>query len=135
MGLIRKAIVLGGVLLALPSPPAVQQMAGGQANFQSSTFATITAAADTVADFKGFCQRRPQACVIGQYLAYTLENKAKYTARLLYEWANPMAANQEQIAETAAVPKHTKVTPPLRLATLTEAKPSKIEDLLRSTEE
>ena len=77
MGLIRKAIVLGGILLALPSPPAVQQMADGQANFQSSTFATITAAADTVADFKGFCQRRPQACVTGQYLAYMLENKEK----------------------------------------------------------
>jgi len=130
MGLIRKAIVLGGIFFALPSPPAVQPMAGGQANLQSSTFATLTAAADTVADFKGFCERRPQACVTGQYLAYTLEGKAKYTARLLYEWANPAKTEQVQTAETALSLKAHKAAPPLRLATLIETKPTRIEDLL-----
>ena len=99
MGLIRKALIVGGLLFALPSPPATQQVAGADASLQSSTFATISAAAETIADFKGFCARRPQACVTGQYLAATLEGKAQYTARLLYEWANPPTPSQEQIAQ------------------------------------
>jgi hypothetical protein len=132
MGLIRKAIVLGGIFLALPSPPA--QMVAGQPSLQSSTFASLSAAADTVADFKGFCERRPQACVTGQYLAYMIEGKAKYTARMLYEWANPVA-DTVQTADALIQAKPHKLAPPLRLATLTEAKPSNIEDLLRTTAE
>jgi hypothetical protein len=132
MGLIRKAIVLGGIFLALPSPPA--QLVVGQPSLQSSTFATLSAAADTVADFKGFCERRPRACVTGQYLAYIIEGKAKYTARMLFEWANP-AADTVQTADAPIQVRPNKLAPPLRLATLTEARPSKIEDLLRSTAE
>ncbi len=135
MGLLRKAIILGGIVLALPSPP-IQQMATGQPGLQSSTFATLAAAADTVADFKGFCVRRPQACVTGQFIAYTLEAKAKYTARMLYEWASTgMPPEQKQVAEQAA-PTQTRLAagvPALRLASLPEAKPTKIENLLRAT--
>ncbi|MEP6827767.1 MAG: DUF5330 domain-containing protein [Aestuariivirga sp.] len=134
MGLIRKALIVGGLFYALPSPPATPPVAGVDAPLQSSTFATISAAAETIADFKGFCERRPQACVTGQYLAVTLEGKARYTARLLYEWANPTAPVQvAQTPEKKLVPK--VGPPPLRLATLTENKPTKIEDLLRASEE
>jgi len=135
MGLIRKVIILGGIVLALPSPPVTQQMAG-QPMLQSSTFATLAAAADTVADFKGFCARRPQACVTGQYIAYTLEAKAKYTARMLYEWASPgMPPEQTQVAAHVSPekPHLAPGVPALRLASFTEPKPTKIEDLLRST--
>ena len=138
MGLIRKAIFVGGILFALPNPPAPQQVAGADAAPQSSTFATISAAAETIADFKGFCERRPQACVTGQYLAATLEGKAKYTARLLYDWANPTTAPQEQIAQgptKKALPLPKVGQPPLRLATLTETKPTTIEDLLHGSAE
>ncbi|MDE2385190.1 MAG: DUF5330 domain-containing protein [Alphaproteobacteria bacterium] len=141
MGLFRKAIVLGGILYALPSPPPEALVAGGQPSLQSSTFATITAAADTVADFKGFCERRPQACITGQYLAYTLEAKAKYSARIIYEWANPNSGDGKLTASATPAPapataKSSLQPANLRLATLTEAAakpPSKIEDLLRGT--
>ena len=136
MGLIRKALVVGGLFLALPSPPA-QQGADGQPGMQSSTFAAITAAADTFADFKGFCERRPQACVTGQYLAATFEGKARYGARLIYEWANPHAAQDAQQTATAlplAKPE-AKAKPQLRLATLNDSKPKSIEDLLHGTAE
>ncbi len=135
MGLIRKALVLGGILFALPTPPASQQVASSDAALQSSTFATFSAAAEAIADFKGFCERRPQACVTGQYLAVTLEGKARYTARLLYQWANPEAAPQIQTAQIKPVPAPKASQPPLRLATMTDTKPTKIEDLLRSTKE
>ena len=120
-------------MFALPTPPASLQVAGSDAAPQSSTFATISAAAETIADFKGFCERRPQACVTGQYLAATLEGKARYTARLLYEWANPTAPAQIQTAQVKPAPKPGQ--PPLRLATLTDAKPTTIEDLLRGSKE
>ncbi len=135
MGLIRKALVLGGILFALPTPPASQQVAGSDAVLQSSTFATFSAAAETIADFKGFCERRPQACVTGQYLAATLEGKAKYTAQLLYQWANPTAAPQVQTAQIKPMPAPKVSQPSLRLATLIDTKPTKIEDLLRANKE
>jgi Family of unknown function (DUF5330) len=122
MGLFRKAIVLGGVIFAMPSPPASGPLTAVQPNTQASTFATLAAAAETVADVKGFCERRPQACVTGQYLAVTLEGKARYGVKLAYEWAN--AAKGETIKVEA---------PALRLATLSEAKPQTIDDLLRKT--
>ena len=132
MGLIRKALVLGGIIMALPNPPATQQVAGEAPSVQSSTFAAISAAAETFADFKGFCERRPQACITGEYLAASLENKAKYATGLVYEWANPVAPVPVQTAQTKPLPKSGQ--PPLRLATLIDTKPTKIEDLLRGSE-
>jgi hypothetical protein len=135
MGLIRKAVVVGVVLFALPSPPP-QPGDGGQALLQSSSFAAFTAAADTVADFKGFCERRPQACVAGQYLAATLEGKARYGARLIYEWANPHPAGEPtQSSSLPLPPPPGKAKPTLRLATMNDSKPKSIEDLLHGTAE
>ena len=116
MGLIRKAMVVGGILFALPSMPAPQGT-DGQASLQSSTFAAITAAADAVADFKGFCERRPQACITGQYLVTALENKARFGAHLIFEWSNPQPPrDQQQTASITSLPKpDSKAKPPLRL--------------------
>ena len=122
MGLIRKALVIGGIIFALPSPPVVDPVVAFPPSMQSSTFATVAAAAETMADVKGFCERRPQACTTGQYLAVTFEGKARYAVKLAYEWAN--AAKGETTKPDA---------PPLRLATLNEQKPQTIEDLLRKT--
>ncbi len=85
MGLIRKIVVIGGAFLAMPSPPQTSQTA---AVTPSSSWTFITAAADTFSDFKGFCDRKPQVCVTAQYLAVSVEGKAKYSAKLLYEWAS-----------------------------------------------
>ena len=122
MGLIRKAIVVGGIIFALPSPPVVDPLVGVAPSMQSSTFATVAAAAETMADVKGFCERRPQACSTGHYLAVTFEGKARYAVKLAYEWADQAKGG---------TPK--PEAPPLRLATLSDQKPQTIEDLLRKT--
>ncbi|MDE2444899.1 MAG: DUF5330 domain-containing protein [Alphaproteobacteria bacterium] len=111
MGLIRKAIFIGGVIFAMPSPPAMMQ-AGSVAQLMptdSTSWTYIAAAADTVADLKGFCERKPQVCVTAQYLASTMEGKAKYSAKLVYEWANESAKGAttpvgEQMTATAEMP-------------------------------
>jgi Family of unknown function (DUF5330) len=121
MGLIRKAIVVGGALMAMPSPPPDQS--GSQIAFNSpaSSWAYIAAASDTVADFKGFCERKPQVCGTAQYLAVTLEGKAKYSARMIYEWANESSAGlshkQPTLQELAAADPIMTGTTELRLTT------------------
>ncbi len=137
MGLIRKGLILGGLFLALPNPPAPQQADGAQPVPQTSTFATFEAAMATVADVRSFCARQPQACVTGEYLAYSIESKVKYATRLAYEWSGHKA--ESETVEQAAAPKPAvgakPGAPPLRTATLNETKPTKIEDLLRATQD
>jgi hypothetical protein len=97
MGLIRKIIVVSGALMAMPSPPqSAQDLSGGSL----ASWSYISAAAETVSDFKNFCERKPQVCVTAKYLAGNLETKAKYSAKMVYEWANESANVQ---------PKRTKL--------------------------
>jgi Family of unknown function (DUF5330) len=91
MGLIRKIIVVGGALMAMPNAPHSTPDQNG-----SSSWTYISAAAETVSDFKGFCDRKPQVCVTAQYLAQSLEGKAKYSAKLVYEWANESTSGKPQ---------------------------------------
>ncbi|MBG1232470.1 DUF5330 domain-containing protein [Aestuariivirga litoralis] len=144
MGLIRKAIVLGGILYALPFAPDAQQGGAGNVSLQSSTFAAVEAAAGTVADLKGFCERQPRACVAGQYLAYAAESKAKYLVHAAYAWSTPQPAADVASTddEPAAQPASTKPVknaksgvPALRTATINDTKPASIEDLLKGTQE
>ena len=122
MGLFRKAIVLGGILYALPSPPATEPVVG-EPSVQASTMATISAATEAVADAKSFCDRRPQVCVVGLYLYSKAEAKALYSGKLAYEWA---FNDKPSVAQKA---------PPLRLITMDESKPTKMNDLLRGPSE
>jgi Family of unknown function (DUF5330) len=100
MGLIRKAIVIGGALFAMPSPPALQTGVADMST-PSTSWTYIAAAADTVADVKSFCERKPQVCSTAQYLAGSLEGKAKYSAKLVYEWANDSTATHPQVLAKA----------------------------------
>jgi Family of unknown function (DUF5330) len=101
MGLIRKAIFIGGALMAMPSPPAVVQNGVADLSYPSTSWTYIAAAADTVADLKSFCERKPQVCTTAQYIAGSLEGKAKYSAKLVYEWASDSAATKPKILAKA----------------------------------
>lgn len=87
MGILRNAIILGAVAVAMPNPPASEQQPGVVPPTASS-FAYLAAAADAFADVRAFCERRPGVCQTAGHLAVTMEAKAKYSAKLLYEWAN-----------------------------------------------
>jgi hypothetical protein len=125
MGLLRKALVIGGLLYFLPSPPAEQGTAT-----EPSTLATLQAAGQTVYDMKDFCGRQPEVCSIGWVILNKAESKAKYNAQLLYEWANPHAAQRDVATGTL---KPADDAPPLRLTTIVDQKPTKIEDLLKAS--
>ena len=87
MGILRNTIVLGALALALPNPPA-SEAPGGVVPESAGSFAYVAAAAETFADLRAFCVRRPGVCQTAGHIAGTMEAKAKYSAKLIYEWAN-----------------------------------------------
>jgi hypothetical protein len=91
MRIIRTVLLLTGIGVAMPSPP-------DEATGQGDTVAQVNApsllgsAAMAVGDVVGFCQRQPDVCQTASRVAARLEVKAKYSVRLLYEWANDQGA-------------------------------------------
>ena len=90
MGMLKTTIVLGAIFAALPAPPedpTAKQAPG------PGTFGYVAAALETVTDVKGFCARQPFACETAGQIAQVVERKAKYSAKLIYEWANEATAD------------------------------------------
>ena len=87
MRLIRTILLIAGIGVLLPSPPETV-VAQGQAVPEVSTFAMVASASSAFADVASFCQRQPDVCQTATYVAGRLEAKAKYSARLIYEWAS-----------------------------------------------
>jgi hypothetical protein len=86
MGMLRTIVIVGAAIAFMPTPPPEENadaVASGP-----GTFAYMAAAVETVADMRGFCQRNPNVCSTAGALAVTLESKAKYSVKLVYEWAN-----------------------------------------------
>jgi hypothetical protein len=78
--LLRMAFWLGVVCVLLPG--------GGndtQAGPKIDTADAVSAAGAAVSDMRGFCDRQPQACVVGGKVAVAIGQKAEAGARTLYE--------------------------------------------------
>lgn len=89
---------MGGIIVALPSQPHSALVEGGaQENLVSWNY--FSAAAEAVSDFNGFCDRKPLVCVTAQSLAGVLESKAKYSVKLVYQWANESTDGQPRKAK------------------------------------
>ena len=88
MRLIRTIILLTGGGLLLPSPPADPMQGTGVADATTmSAMEMLSSATSAFGDVAGFCGRQPGACETAAYVAAHLEAKAKYSAKLVYEWA------------------------------------------------
>ncbi len=84
MRIIRTLMLLTGVGVFMPSPPDEQP----PQDQQVSTPELIGSATSAFADMAGFCSREPGVCQTAGYVAGKLEAKAKYSVKLIYEWAN-----------------------------------------------
>lgn len=86
MRIFRTLILLTGVAVLMPSPPddGQRQAAAAPALVGSATMA--------FADAASFCSRQPQVCQTAGYVASKLQAKAKYSVRLIYEWASESTA-------------------------------------------
>jgi hypothetical protein len=79
--LLRMAFWLGLVCVLLPSG---SKTASPDANIDATQAVTLASAA--VSDVRGFCNRQPDACVVGGKVAVALGHKAEAGARTLYEF-------------------------------------------------
>jgi len=118
MKIIRAAIYLGVIAFLLPSPPeqpaprhAALGMAGAAPAPVASNGDLLAAALGAVDDMSGFCTRQPAVCDTARILLVKLEAKAKYSMRLLYQWA--------ETPETPAVPStEAKLGDPITTSTV-----------------
>lgn len=60
-----------------------------------STVQMVSSAGSAISDAAGFCARQPEVCQTVAYVAGRLEAKAKYSAKLLYEWASDASSDPE----------------------------------------
>jgi Family of unknown function (DUF5330) len=99
MGILRTLIFVGGAIALMPSPPPGQP--GSEAlthsNAGGGAFMYMAAAAETVSDLGTFCQRKPLVCTTAGAIANTVEAKAKYTTKLIYEWANEATTDGSKV--------------------------------------
>lgn len=113
MRIIRTIIVLTGIAVFIPSPPEdMTQYAPTLASAEVSDAGYFEVATNTFSDLASFCARQPGVCETAGFVAHKLELKAKYGARLIYEWASeanstpsaiqPKIANSSDPIETGS---------------------------------
>jgi hypothetical protein len=78
--LLRMAFWLGVVCVLLPSGT---KSTSPDANIDAKQAVTLATAA--VSDMRGFCDRQPDACVVGGKVAVALGHRAEAGVRTLYE--------------------------------------------------
>ncbi|HVV81058.1 MAG TPA: DUF5330 domain-containing protein [Pseudolabrys sp.] len=77
----------------------------------------VSAAGAAVSDMRGFCDRQPQACVVGGKVAAALGQKAEAGARTLFE----MVSSQMKDGDKSDAKSDAKVIPASASGTLTQA--------------
>lgn len=102
--LLRMAFWLGVVLVLLPSAgpqPAPKSQVG--------TAEAVTAARAAVSDLRSFCDRQPDACIVGSQAAVAVGQRAQAGAKMLYEFLNEQLGPQgtDAVGSTGKVSQHT----------------------------
>lgn len=84
MGVFRAIMVLTGITVFMPAPSEDSATVAPARD----TVSVVSAASQTVSDVASFCHRQPGVCDTAGYVVAKLEAKAKYSVRLLYDWAS-----------------------------------------------
>jgi hypothetical protein len=100
--LLKVAFWLGIVLVLLPSGGAQPT-----SKVQVSASEAVSAAKAAVTDMKQFCERQPEACVVGAHTAVALGQRAQAGAKILYEYLNEQLGSGEQTL-TSTIPAGSK---------------------------
>jgi hypothetical protein len=96
--LLRTAFWIGIVLALLPSlvptqaPPIPADVGAVDA---------VTAASATVADLRGFCERRPDACAAGTQFAVAFAQRAQAGAKIVFDFVADRLVKTERTANRA----------------------------------
>ena len=106
--LLRMAFWLTVVCVLLPSGT---KSTSPDANIDAKQAVTLASAA--VSDVRGFCERQPDACVVGGKVAVALGHKAEAGARTIYEFITTKLADKS--APRKSVPAESQRESRLRL--------------------
>jgi len=95
MRILRAAFFLSVIAVLAPSPPESEvEKALAESKIVPADFELLAAAGNTVSDLGQFCLRQSEVCLTANYMAARIEAKAKYSARLLYEWASDTSTGE-----------------------------------------
>ena len=105
--LLRVAFWLTIVLALLPSGGA-QQSAQARRKRSAPTDAVVAASA-AVSDMSNFCDRQPDACVVGAQAAVAIGQRAQAGAKMVYEFFNEhaVARQRDRLGEQSQIGSHT----------------------------
>ena len=105
--LLRMAFWLGVVCVLLPG--GTKSDAPG-ANIDATQAVTLASAA--VSDARGFCERQPDACVVGGKVAIAIGHKAEAGARTIYDFITAKLAEKSAAPADKPVAKVVPVSAP-----------------------
>jgi hypothetical protein len=129
MRIVRTLIVLTGVAAFMPTPPEdVSQAAPQMASSETSNTGYFEVATSTFSDLASFCARQPGVCDTAGFVAHKLELKAKYGARLIYEWASEASSTP-----SVAPPELAMGSDPIETATIKLAAAKRLPNNSQST--
>ncbi|HEY1309910.1 MAG TPA: DUF5330 domain-containing protein [Pseudolabrys sp.] len=100
--LLRMAFWLGVVCVLLPSGA---KTTSADANIDAKQAMTLAGAA--MSDMRGFCNRQPDACVVGGKVAVAIGHKAEDGARTIYEFITAKLNEKSAPAEKTAAKEAT----------------------------
>ena len=98
--LLRMGFWLTVVCVLLPSGGTKSTSPDAQINAPQA----VTLASAAVSDVRGFCDRQPDACVVGGKVASAIGHKAEAGARTLYEFINAKLNDKTPAADLSAQP-------------------------------
>jgi Family of unknown function (DUF5330) len=105
--LLRMTFWLGVIVVLLPRGESVPA-----SNAQINPIDAMSAATATVGDMRQFCERQPEACIVGSQAAVALEDRARAGAKRLYEMFNErLSANENDKVITATTAGNAKPVP------------------------
>ena len=109
--LLRMTFWLGVIVVLLPRGESVPP-----SNAQINPIDAVSAATATVGDMRQFCERQPEACIVGSQAAEALGERAKAGAKRLYDMFNERLAASETDGGTTATPTRNAKAVPLPTA-------------------
>lgn len=126
MGVFRTIMVLTGITVFMPAPSEDTATLSPA----RESVSVISAASRTVTDMASFCSRQPGVCDTAGYVVAKLEAKAKYSVRLIYDWASeangePKVSPLEDVAASDSID-----TRPIMASAQTPRSTLTINDLL-----
>jgi len=121
--LLRVAFWLTIVLALLPSGGAKQS-----AQAQIGATDAVVAASAAVSDMTNFCDRQPDACVVGAQAAVAIGQRAQAGAKMVYEFINDYASHGGETGSVANSKPADKVASAVRTVPASPGSQSTLKD-------